>query len=199
MFDKEREAIFDTLAAEWSSLPGPPLAAALELLEGLQLEDKVVLDVGAGTGALVEAGLLQRPRKWVCCDISKAMLAQIEAVWSGDPLVKTLHADAHNLPLEDYTFDAVICNAVLPHLRDRSRALGEFHRVLGANGKLAINHFQGRIRINAIHKSSSYPLLREDILPPAEMVVAELEELGFEILQSVDNEERYLIIARKPE
>ena len=66
MFDKEREAIFDTLAAEWSSLPGPSLAAALDLLEGLQLEDNVVLDDGAGTGARVEAGLLQRPRKWTC-------------------------------------------------------------------------------------------------------------------------------------
>ena len=98
MFDKEREAIFDALGQIGAASPGLPLAAVLELLEGLKLEDKVVLDVGAGTGVLIEGGLRQRPKKWICCDISSAMLAQIEAVWSGNPGVETLHADAHDLP-----------------------------------------------------------------------------------------------------
>ena len=157
-----------------------------------------MLDVGAGTGALMK-GVCGRGQEMDMLRLSSAMLAQIEAVWSGNPVVETLHADAHNLPLEDKTFDAVICNAVLPHLRDRLRALTEFRRVLDVNGKLLINHFQARSRINEIHRNSSYRLLREDILPPAEVVAAELTELGFEILQSVDNEERYLILAGKPE
>ena len=42
--------------------------------------------------------------------------------------------DAHNLPFADATFDAVVCQAVLEHVLDPERVVGEIHRVLVPDG-----------------------------------------------------------------
>ena len=198
MFDKDREAIFDEMAPKWGiDALSPPSDIVWGMLGDLALEGKVVLDVGAGTGALVEAGLRHNPRRWVCCDLSTAMLAQIETKWQENLVVEVLQADAHCLPLEDATFDVAICNAVLPHFHNRRQALKELNRTLRLNGQLVINHFIGRERVNQIHKSSAHDLLRGDLLPPVEIVTMELEELGFDVNKAVDSEDRYFILATK--
>jgi len=45
--------------------------------------------------------------------------------------------DAHALPYPDCRFDAVICQLGLMLFADPARALGEFHRVLRAGGRMA--------------------------------------------------------------
>lgn len=198
MLDKGREAIFDILAPQWGKgALGPPGDAAHKMLEELELEEKTVLDVGAGTGVLVEAGLDQNPGLWVCCDLSTGMLEQIGASWNANPSVDMLHADAHCLPLEDASFDVVICNAVLPHFHNRHLALAECTRVLKQGGQLVINHFIGRERVNQIHRCSDYDMLRGDLLPPADVVAKDLETLGLEVTSIVDSEERYFMLAQK--
>ncbi|NMB11941.1 MAG: class I SAM-dependent methyltransferase [Firmicutes bacterium] len=198
MFDKDREAIFDAMAPEWGKRAlSSPSDTLCRMLEDLALAGKVILDVGAGTGALVEAGLRQNPKRWICCDLSTAMLAQIQASWEENPVVEVLQADAHCLPLEDASFDIVICNAVLPHFHNRRQVLKELERILRPNGQLAINHFIGRHRVNQIHQSSAHSLLRGDLLPAAEVVVMELRALRFDINEAVDNEDRYFILATK--
>jgi SAM-dependent methyltransferase len=42
--------------------------------------------------------------------------------------------DAHDLPFQDASFDAVVCQAVLEHVLDPSRVVDEIHRVLAAEG-----------------------------------------------------------------
>jgi SAM-dependent methyltransferase len=42
------------------------------------------------------------------------------------------------LPFSDSSFDPVICRLVLEHLAEPARPVAEFHRVLGANGRLAV-------------------------------------------------------------
>jgi SAM-dependent methyltransferase len=43
--------------------------------------------------------------------------------------------DLTNLPFPDNTFDFLICNHVLEHVRDDSRAISELHRVLRPGGR----------------------------------------------------------------
>ncbi len=46
----------------------------------------------------------------------------------------TIICDAHDLPFQDGSFDAVVCQAVLEHVLDPSRVVDEIHRVLAADG-----------------------------------------------------------------
>lgn len=46
----------------------------------------------------------------------------------------TIICDAHDLPFQDGAFDAVVCQAVLEHVVDPARVVGEIHRVLASDG-----------------------------------------------------------------
>ena len=45
-----------------------------------------------------------------------------------------IHADAHDLPFADGSFDAVVVQAVLEHVADPVRCVAEIHRVLAPEG-----------------------------------------------------------------
>jgi SAM-dependent methyltransferase len=49
------------------------------------------------------------------------------------PLAK-VKMDIHSIPFEDHTFDAVLCNHVLEHVRDDIQAMKEISRVLKPGG-----------------------------------------------------------------
>lgn len=49
------------------------------------------------------------------------------------PLAK-VKMDIHDIPFPENTFDAVLCNHVLEHVRDDIRAMSEIHRVLKPGG-----------------------------------------------------------------
>jgi SAM-dependent methyltransferase len=96
------------------------------------------LEIGAGTGYftlnLMLAGVL---RSAVCTDISPGMLRALRDNARELGLeVRTLTADAEQLPVGDEEFDLVFGHAVLHHLPDLDRAFSEFHRVLRPHGTL---------------------------------------------------------------
>jgi SAM-dependent methyltransferase len=97
------------------------------------------IEIGAGTGYfclnLLQLGLVQRATG---TDISDGMLAALRA--SAEELglkVETVRADAEELPLADESFDLAFGHAVLHHLPDLERALGELYRVLRPGGTIA--------------------------------------------------------------
>ena len=96
------------------------------------------LEIGAGTGYftlnLMQAGVVDRA---TATDISPGMLQALRAnalrLWLK---VKTVEAEAEQLPFEDESFDLVFGHAVLHHIPDLGRAFEEFHRVLRPDGTL---------------------------------------------------------------
>jgi SAM-dependent methyltransferase len=48
-------------------------------------------------------------------------------------------ADLHDLPVEDESFDFVLCTEVLEHVADPARVLSELHRVLRPGGGLLLS------------------------------------------------------------
>lgn len=202
-FDVERERVFDCLAPEWDTVvPQAPRESLLELIAVSDVRGLTVLDVGAGTGVLVEAGLAAGAARWIACDLSSAMLRQLEKKYKAHEWFRRLvllHADVHSLPLENGTVDRVICHNAFPHFDRPRTALAELFRVLRPGGRLVINHFSGRDFINQVHRSASHAVLQGDLLPPAAEAAEWLAEAGFTVAGTNDDQELYRITAVRPE
>ncbi len=128
---------FDQRAESYDNTPwvrDPAVMSAtlgfLEPVPGLR-----ILDVGAGTGAVLEAALAACPSlgRCVAMDVSAAMLAHIR-----DPRIERCCGDAEAIPFSDASFDAVVCRQTLHYIDDVNRCLREVRRVLAAGGRLVI-------------------------------------------------------------
>lgn len=101
-----------------------------------------VLDVACGTG-IVARGAAQRvgPEGTVVgLDINEGMLEVARRVSSDiRPAIEWRKGDATDMPLPDGAFDIVFCQQGLQFFPDRPAALGEMHRVLVPNGRLALS------------------------------------------------------------
>ena len=113
----------------------PPMLAELE-------RDSFdnVLDVGCGTGPVIELLSKKYPEKhFVGLDITPAMIevAQSKRL----PNAEFIVGDAENLPFGDGGFDAVLCANSFHHYPNPGAFLREAHRVLRPGGKLILRDY----------------------------------------------------------
>ena len=96
-----------------------------------------VLDVACGTGVVARRALAAvGPRGSVVgVDLTEAMLAVAERI---EPQVEWRLGDVMDLPLDDGSFDVVLCQAGLMFFPDRVAALAEMRRVLRTGGRLVV-------------------------------------------------------------
>ncbi|HEV8444799.1 MAG TPA: class I SAM-dependent methyltransferase [Steroidobacteraceae bacterium] len=99
-----------------------------------------VLEIAAGTGALTRqlATTLPRDVSLLATDLSQAMLDHAAAVGASRP-VEWQQADALDLPFDDGSFDAVVCQFSAMFYPDRARAYAEARRVLRRGGLFLFN------------------------------------------------------------
>lgn len=113
------------------------------LLDPVDCRDKVVMDVGCGTGILTQVLLDKGAAKVVCADFSEQMLKQsrekFERLGYAPDRFEYRQADAENLPFEDNTFDLVVSGMVLGIVVNQEKVLAEMHRVIKPGGRLAIS------------------------------------------------------------
>ena len=196
-----RISFFDKIAPAWDGWHDLPKVRQqlLEFLDRFQvLPDEHVLDVGCGTGNLTLA-LLERlgpAGRVTATDIAPGMLALARAK-TRDARVNWIEAAAENLPLPPRSLDRIICFSVWPHFRDPAAALQEFQRVLCTGGHLHILHLISRAEVNQIHSNASDAAVRDDILPPVTEVSNLFTAAGFEVLETADTDQLYLLSARK--
>jgi SAM-dependent methyltransferase len=99
-----------------------------------------VLEVAAGTGVATRALAATLPDRVeiMATDLNQPMLDQAAAAGTARP-VQWRQADAMNLPFEEGTFDAVVCQFGVMFFPDRPRAFAEARRVLRAGGVFLFN------------------------------------------------------------
>jgi ubiquinone/menaquinone biosynthesis C-methylase UbiE len=116
-------------------------AAKLQL-EGVDLKQKEVLDVGCGTGALSLLALERGAAKVVCGDISGYMLEQCNtnaaAKGFGADRIDFRQLDAESLPFEDGGFDVVLTGMTLGLLPNQEKAVAEMVRVARPGGEVSV-------------------------------------------------------------
>ncbi len=92
-------------------------------------DSSTVLDLGAGRGSSADLDFRSRALRVVGVDPDSAVL--------GNPYLdeaKVQVAPDYNIPYPDESFDIVISNNVIEHVRDVNRYLQEIHRVLKPGG-----------------------------------------------------------------
>jgi ubiquinone/menaquinone biosynthesis C-methylase UbiE len=107
-----------------------------------------VLEIAAGTGVVTRklAATLPEDTSIVATDLNSAMLEQARAVGTRRP-VQWRPADALQLPFDDGSFDAVVCQFGVMFFPDKAKAFSEARRVLRRGGVLLFNVW-GRIEEN---------------------------------------------------
>lgn len=122
------EAYVPALFRAWTS----PVLDAARLAPG-----DSVLDVACGTGVLAReaATRVGTEGEVAGVDVSEAMLAVARRI---EPAIAWRQAPAEDLPYDDETFDAVVSQFALMMFRDPPDAVGEMHRVLVPDGRLAV-------------------------------------------------------------
>jgi SAM-dependent methyltransferase len=97
-----------------------------------------VLDVGCGHG-FYSLEPARRGAAQVGCDLHRPSLSSASRIAGGlgvDGQVLLLAADGAALPVQDRTFDLVVCNCVLEHIADDDGALAAMARSLRPGGIL---------------------------------------------------------------
>ena len=131
------------LFARWADL----VAQAAKLSDGEQ-----VLDVACGTGVLAAAAAERVGASGRVCGVdSNPGMLQVAAELH--PQIDWRQADAAELPFDDASFDAVLCQFGLMFFPDQGRAIAEMRRVLKPGGRLVIAVW------NALEYNPAYAML----------------------------------------
>jgi SAM-dependent methyltransferase len=99
-----------------------------------------LLEIAAGTGAVTRAlaAALPAGTRIVATDRNQPMLDRAAAVGAAQP-VEWREVDALDLPFDDVSFDAVVCQFGVMFFPDRPKAFAEAFRVLRPGGRLVFN------------------------------------------------------------
>lgn len=103
-----------------------------------------LLDCGCGPGTItVGLAELVAPGEVIGIDVDTGRIetAQANAAAMGLTNVCFRIGDVYDLDLEDESFDAIFCHALLEHLRDPVAALREMRRTLKPGGLIGVREF----------------------------------------------------------
>ena len=104
------------------------------------LAPRRVLEIAAGTGAVTRelAARLPRETEIVATDLNQPMIDHAASIGTARP-VEWRQADAMELPFDDQSFDAVVCQFGVMFFPDRVKAFAEVRRVLRRGGHFVFN------------------------------------------------------------
>ena len=190
-FFNQKAAIWDETIAEKDTSKLKQMAERLTIELGSR-----ILDIGTGTGVFIPFLLSKIGSNGhiAALDIAEEMLQKAKAKgFNGD--IDYLCANATDIPIDNETFDAVVCYSSFPHFQDKSRACSEMNRVIKNGGRLFICHTSSRASINEIHRQ--IPAVQNDLIPDENEMKITLSTAGFTDIKVSDGSESYLATARK--
>ncbi|MDR0523121.1 MAG: methyltransferase domain-containing protein [Candidatus Methanoplasma sp.] len=195
----ERE-FFDGLADGWDEMYAGDARKAEYVAEALGLrEGDRVLDVGAGTGAMIAPCLsrIGASGSITSIDASERMISVARRKFppGENPNVTLLAMDAYDLE-PGGGFDAAVCHSCLPHLYDKPLAVRIVSGCLRDGGRLAISHSCSMECINRAH-SCHGSVIRRDMVPSIGEISAMMEACGVRPSFSRSDEECHMVVGVK--
>lgn len=160
------------------------------LLRHTSLKDKVVADIGCGTGRHWEEILAHAPLNIYGYDVSIGMLAKLKEKYPSRDIYQ-LHD--HLLPqLEDASCDMIISTLTIAHIKNIDEALTEWCRVLKPGGEIIITDYHPDALANNgdrafVHKNKLISI--KNYVHSLERLKTLLQQLG---LEQVFSDERII-------
>jgi len=142
--DKNVVEAYDIWAENYDAQPGNLMLDLDEqlfakLLAGLNLENKIVADIGCGTGRHWNKILGQNPTSLTGFDVSPGMLNKLNDKFSE---AKTyVITDNHFEDIADKTYDVILSTLTVAHIEDVEDALQTWCRIIKQNGDMIITDF----------------------------------------------------------
>lgn len=171
-------AAHDDARAPWFANRYSEWVAVETLLEGHDLRDKAVLDIGAGQG--FDAWRLACRGARVTALEFNPIVA--EAGLQGFPSLRWVGGFSHALPFATGSFDYVFINAALHHMRDIPASIAEALRVLRPGGVLITSGDPFRadaadesLEFDVFDRHEAVLLGINEQIPPASVFLATLE------------------------
>lgn len=144
-------------------------------IDGLDVADKQVLEIGLGEGSDSERLIRQRAH-WYGVDLTTESVERVRTrlTLRELPFEDLRQGSVLDLPFADNTFDMVFSHGVLHHVPDINRAQSEIYRVLRPAGELVImmyarwslNYVVSIALIRRAALLAAFPLAQAGILKP---------------------------------
>lgn len=135
---------YDIWASDYDAQPDNLMLALdeklfSELLNGIDINNKVVADIGCGTGRHWQKILDAGPAKLIGFDVSENMLAMLQKKF---PKAATHLIKEHSLqPLQDQSCDVIISTLTIAHIENVTAALQEWARILKPGGIILLTDY----------------------------------------------------------
>ena len=157
---------------------------------------QTILDIGCGTGVLFPflKQMTNGKAKIFAIDFANRM-AQTAAQYN-ERMINVVCGDIQKLPFCANKFHRIVAFHVFPHIHYKFLALKECWRVLKPEGELAIIHLHSSDEINTIHAELGGTVGNHK-LPSGKQMVYLLQEVNFEVMETIDRSGEYLIKALK--
>ena len=191
---KTQKEFFNIKAENWDEKQNISVQKCRKLIKECQLSnDRVVLDVGTGTGVLIPFLLAGdvKELKIYAIDYAEKMIEKLLSK-NYPKIVIPMVADIHNTNFEDNTFDRIIANACYPHFEKKEVALNEIYRILKKGGFFIISHLWGREHINRFHKKT-HQIVSKDMIPSIPELKSFIEGLGFKYVDGIDETDYFFV------
>jgi demethylmenaquinone methyltransferase/2-methoxy-6-polyprenyl-1,4-benzoquinol methylase len=201
LYLKKASYFDDQIGSPWASEPyGPSEMGKLDRLfkHTGDLDGLWLLEPGCGTGRLTEilAQKVGESGRVVALDISARMVELARERVSGRKNVEVHQQTIEEIPIEERSFDLVLCHQVFPHLEDKVKALAKMERALKSGGQLIIFHFISFKEINDRHRKAG-TAVENDLMPSAEEMEKLLSGAGLKIRLWEDDDRGYFLHASR--
>jgi ubiquinone/menaquinone biosynthesis C-methylase UbiE len=190
--DTDPEAAYNLWAESYGSQPDNLMLALDEevisgLLNHINIKNKIIADVGCGTGRHWKKILDNEPKKLVGFDVSAEMLKMLKQKF---PQAETYRIINNKLPeLENESCDCIISTLTIAHIQNAEEAITEWNRVLKPGGRMIITDYHPL----ALAKGGKRTFRHNDHTVAVQNYVHGLEnlknitrQLGLQVLRSIE-------------
>ncbi len=109
------------------------------LINNIDLQNKIIADIGCGTGRHWKKIFARQPKKLIGFDVSEGMLNMLQQKF---PLAETHHLKNDELKgLENESCDYIFSTLTIAHVENAKKALNEWNRILKPSGEIIITDY----------------------------------------------------------